>query len=95
MPDARVRWTPVPTEFPEGTPAAHHYTASLGALSADAPLTATFHLFPDVPPGDYQSKVDTVAADGTIIASQIGNVLHVPAPVLIPLATSVLAELVA
>lgn len=93
MAGGRVFWQSVATNFPEGTPAAHHYTAHLGSVSADEPLTVRQHTFPNLAPGDYQTSVDTVAADGFVIAMQSGPMLHVPTPVVNPVAMNVGAEL--
>ena len=89
MADGRVTWTRSEHPLSEGTSPAHHYTAHLGTLSADEPLTATAHTFPNLTPGDYPSSVDTVAVDGSVLATHQGNILHVPTPVVIPVAMQV------
>ena len=95
MADGRVTWTRTNTPFAEGTSPADHYEVHLGTLSAGEPLTATAHTFPNLTPGEYPSSVDTVAVDGSVLATHQGNVLHVPTPIIVPVATSIQAELVA
>lgn len=95
MASVRVTWVATTTEFPEGTPLVHHYTVHLGSLTADEPVGVSAHEFPNVAPGDYPSSVETVAADGTVLAMHQGNVVHVPQPVMVPIAMQVQASLVA
>jgi hypothetical protein len=95
MAGARVFWTPVPTNYPEGTSPADHYVAHLGTMvSPNVPLTMAEHVFIDVAPGDYPSSVDTVAADGTVLAMHTGPVFHMPTPVVVPVAMNVGVDLV-
>jgi hypothetical protein len=93
MPGDRVSWVPTPTNYPEGTAAFSHYRVHLGAMiSPDLPAGTTMHEFPLLPPGDYPSSVDTVAADGTVLATHAGPVYHVPTPVMVPVAMGVTVE---
>jgi hypothetical protein len=94
MADGRVTWQPVSTEFPEGTSPADHYTVHLGTMTADEPLGTTQHIFSGLTPGEYPSSVETIAQDGTVLAMHQGNVLHVPTPVMVPVAMQVQAALV-
>lgn len=95
MAGGRIRWVPTQTDFPEGTSPASHYVAHLGTLtSPNKLLTDREHVFPNLSPGDYPSSVDTVAVDGTLLATHAGPVLHVPTPVVIGVAANVSVELV-
>jgi hypothetical protein len=92
----RMSWTLTPTFFPEGTSAFHHYLARLGPhVSPELPAGTTFFDFPELPPGDYASSVDTVAVDGTVLASHAGPLYHVPSPVEIAVAMGIMVERVA
>jgi hypothetical protein len=94
MAGARVSWTPVNTNFPEGTSPAHHYTAHLGTLMKEVPLNELEYVFLDVVPGDYPSSVETVATDGTVLAMHTGPVFHMPTPVVVPVGMNVQVDMV-
>jgi hypothetical protein len=86
----RVSWTLTPTNFPEGTSPFDHYVAHLGTLTSPAlPVGTTFFDFPLMVPGDYPSSVDTVAIDGTVLATRAGPLYHVGAPVSVQTAGAV------
>jgi hypothetical protein len=94
MASVRVTWQGQTTEFPPGTKPAWAFVVHLGTLTATVPLGTFEATFADVPPGQYPSSVEVVAADGTVLAAGTGNVLTVPAPVLVPVPSQVLAALI-
>ena len=90
MPGDRVTWVPTQTNFPEGTSPFSHYIAHLGTLvSPNLPAGTTSHEFPFMAPGDYPSSVETVAADGTVLATHAGPLYHVATPVSVPIGMTV------
>jgi hypothetical protein len=81
----RLSWTPTDTTYPPGTSPFDHYVAYLGTeVSPPLPAGTTFYDFPELPPGDYPSALDTVAVDGTILRHEDGPMYHVEPPVIVP-----------
>src|SRR5262245_20511373 len=93
MASVRVSWQTVSTSFPEGTSPLSHYVAFVGSVaSPNLPPGTLSHTFADVSPGDFATGVDSVAMDGSVLATNSGPVVHVPQPVMVNIASSVTAE---
>jgi hypothetical protein len=92
----RMSWTLTPTNFPEGTSPFDHYVAHLGTSnSPDLPPGTTFYDFPLMVPGDYPTSVQTIASDGTVLATRTGPLYHVGTPVSVQTAGSITVARVA